>query len=111
MYTNIDTTHALTEIESFFASESFLELRCDCDIDATAVLDAIRINMRHSVFPFNFEYWRTGRPLERTGLERARQPSRVTTMEGQERQSLAEPASTQQPEQSHNFVRNSSVSL
>lgn len=55
MYTNIDTQHALREISAFLNSPYFDNTACD--IDSSAVTDALRIIMVHSVFSFDNRYY------------------------------------------------------
>ena len=51
MYTNIDTTHALTVISEFLKKQNYL------DINTDAVIQGLTIIMRHNLFKFGDTFW------------------------------------------------------
>ncbi len=52
MYTNIDTTHALDQLDSFFTNSELCS-----DIAIGPILAALRIVMSHNVFQFGDTWW------------------------------------------------------
>jgi hypothetical protein len=55
MYTNIDTTHALSQIATYLRSPDFIASTISCTVDA--LIDGLTIVMRHSLFKFNIEFF------------------------------------------------------
>jgi hypothetical protein len=54
MYTNIDTNHALSEIQQFLNTTEFAQ---QAGISTNAVLKALQIVMRNNIFKFNDTNW------------------------------------------------------
>jgi hypothetical protein len=54
MYTNIDTTHAISTIESWLKQSPIPRLE---NVDTVALMDALRIIMNHNVFAFGDTFW------------------------------------------------------
>lgn len=54
MYTNIDTKHALSEIETFLAASDIPALE---NVNTKALVEALKIIMGHNVFRFGDTYW------------------------------------------------------
>jgi hypothetical protein len=54
MYTNIDTHHALTQIESFLTAFPYC---IDNDINVSILMEALTLVMTHNLFQFGDTYW------------------------------------------------------
>jgi hypothetical protein len=65
MYTNIDTEHALNEITDFLRNNPFPN-----EVNIPALIDGLRIVMRHNVFRFGDTFW-----IQQTGTAMGAPPA------------------------------------
>lgn len=57
MHTNIDTKHAMGELDYFFNNSPFIDdLHCNAHNKA-ALLQAIKITMKNKIFKFDNAHW------------------------------------------------------